>query len=421
VTASQAGSVLSVANNHNSWQKANAEEEKEGNGEQQVLSGFQMLAKYQKDFDVGSHPQKQTIFLSSRVHPGEANASFMIQGAIDFLLQKNNKEAKLLRETFIFKIIPMLNPDGVVNGNYRCNFVGADLNRRWPNPSKLLHPTIYYTKKLLKMCHQDNQVLLFCDFHGHTRKRNVFMYGCVSPVTEINQHKNNNLIRIVPYLLDQKNTLFSFADCKFANEREKESTGRLVMFKEFGILNSYTMESTFYSHYNPRMGQKKKVNVEDELQVKAAELLGIGSDFCEALTAIINSKILKRKFIVDTATPLGAGGMAGQGGFPLTQFLLNQANEHNQLRKDQNNSSQFNQANNIKSVISSFVNAPNGTAPYNLLGPPTNQPPTAVMGSQQLVPPGTNLQGGASSHQVSQHTASTYLANQNMSNLQNSK
>ena len=31
------------------------------------------------------------------------------------------------------------------------------------------------------------------------------MYGCVSPQNEINQHKNNNLIRIVPYLLGQKN------------------------------------------------------------------------------------------------------------------------------------------------------------------------------------------------------------------------
>ena len=222
------------------------------------------MARDKKDFDP-NNTSKPTVFLSARVHPGESNASFMIQGAIDFLLQKNNKEAKLLRETFIFKIIPMLNPDGVVNGHYRTNFVGADLNRRWPNPSKLLHPTIYYTKKLLRMCHQDNQVLLFCDFHGHTRKRNVFMYGCVSPQTEVNQHKNNNLIRIVPYLLDQKNKIFSFADCKFANEKEKDSTGRLVMFKEFGILNSYTIESTFYSHYHPRMGQRKKVNVEDEL------------------------------------------------------------------------------------------------------------------------------------------------------------
>lgn len=109
----------------------------------------------------------------------------------------------------------------------------------------------------------------------------------------------------MPYLLDQKNKIFSFADCKFANEKEKDSTGRLVMFKEFGILNSYTIESTFYSHYHPRMGQRKKVNVEDELQIKVEELVEIGNDFCETLTAIINSKILKRKFIVDTTTPMG--------------------------------------------------------------------------------------------------------------------
>jgi hypothetical protein len=48
------------------------------------------------------------------VHPGESNASFMLQGTIDFLLNKNNKDAQVLRDTFIFKIIPMLNIDGVI-------------------------------------------------------------------------------------------------------------------------------------------------------------------------------------------------------------------------------------------------------------------------------------------------------------------
>jgi hypothetical protein len=127
----------------------------------------------------------------------------------------------------------MLNPDGVIIGNYRCNMVGADLNRRWPNPSRVLHPTIYFTKKLVAAYHKENQVVLFCDMHGHSRKRNVFMYGCVSGQNEINQHKNNNLIKVMPYFLAQKNKLFSFADCKFANEKDKESTARLVMFKQF--------------------------------------------------------------------------------------------------------------------------------------------------------------------------------------------
>lgn len=40
----------------------------------------------------------------------------------------------------------MLNPDGVILGNHRCSFLGVDLNRRWINPSKPLHPVIHSTK-----------------------------------------------------------------------------------------------------------------------------------------------------------------------------------------------------------------------------------------------------------------------------------
>ena len=94
----------------------------------------------------------------------------------------------------------MLNPDGVIKGNYRCNILGVDLNRRWTNPSKLLHPTIYYTKMYAKSCSVDHTILMYCDFHGHSRKRNVFMYGCSCPQSDMNQHKNNNLIRLIPYL-----------------------------------------------------------------------------------------------------------------------------------------------------------------------------------------------------------------------------
>lgn len=85
--------------------------------------------------------KRKGVVLSSRVHPGETNGSFMMKGAIDFLLS-NSKEASLLRENFVFKIIPMLNPDGVIHGNYRCSLIGADLNRRWKSPHKIFHPTI---------------------------------------------------------------------------------------------------------------------------------------------------------------------------------------------------------------------------------------------------------------------------------------
>lgn len=40
----------------------------------------------------------------------------------------------------------MINIDGVINGNFRCDLSGVDLNRNWKNPSSILHPQIYSIK-----------------------------------------------------------------------------------------------------------------------------------------------------------------------------------------------------------------------------------------------------------------------------------
>jgi len=42
----------------------------------------------------------------------------------------------------------MLNPDGVIIGNYRCSLAGQDLNRQWRDPLKHLCPEIYEAKKV---------------------------------------------------------------------------------------------------------------------------------------------------------------------------------------------------------------------------------------------------------------------------------
>jgi murein tripeptide amidase MpaA len=55
--------------------------------------------------------KKKTILLTSRVHPGESMASYVIQYIIDYLCG-NSMEARILRENFVFYIIPMLNIDG---------------------------------------------------------------------------------------------------------------------------------------------------------------------------------------------------------------------------------------------------------------------------------------------------------------------
>jgi murein tripeptide amidase MpaA len=85
--------------------------------------------------------------MSSRVHPGETGASWMMKGIIDYLTGPS-LNAKILRDNFVFKIVPMLNIDGVVNGSSRCNLAGVDLNRCWIEPNKKIHPTIYHMKNV---------------------------------------------------------------------------------------------------------------------------------------------------------------------------------------------------------------------------------------------------------------------------------
>lgn len=109
----------------------------------------------------------------------------------------------------MFKLVPMLNPDGVINGNYRCSLAGCDLNRRWKHPSKTLHPTIFETKKLAKLMHAERGVVLFCDMHGHSRKQNIFMYGC-------DNKADQESCRILPYILSRISPLFDYEESRFS-------------------------------------------------------------------------------------------------------------------------------------------------------------------------------------------------------------
>uniref|UniRef100_A0A6Q2YVB0 Cytosolic carboxypeptidase 1 n=1 Tax=Esox lucius TaxID=8010 RepID=A0A6Q2YVB0_ESOLU len=222
------------------------------------------------------------VFLSARVHPGETNASWVMKGTLEFLMG-TSPLAQSLREAYIFKIVPMLNPDGVVNGNHRCSLSGEDLNRQWQSPSPELHPTIYHTKSLLQYLTAIQRApLVFCDYHGHSRKKNVFMYGCSLKetvwqtnisATSCDLHEDLGY-RTLPKILSQIAPAFSMASCSFVVERSKEATARVVVWREMGVQRSYTMESTLCGC---DQGKYKG------LQIGTRELEEMGAQFCVAL------------------------------------------------------------------------------------------------------------------------------------------
>jgi len=180
---------------------------------------------------------KKGVLISARVHPGESNASWMMKGLIDFLVS-NAPEARILREKFVFKIVPMINPDGVINGNYRCSLSGCDLNRRYKAPSKVFHPVVFQIKRLVRSFSKERDLVLFCDFHGHSRRKNIFMYGNSS------QDKPEET-RIFPFIMSKLCDYFSFEYSRFSMHKSKEATARVSMWKELKIPSIFTMEASF--------------------------------------------------------------------------------------------------------------------------------------------------------------------------------
>ncbi|XP_014643221.1 PREDICTED: cytosolic carboxypeptidase 3 [Ceratotherium simum simum] len=214
--------------------------------------------------------KRKAVILTARVHPGETNSSWIMKGFLDYILG-NSSDAQLLRDTFIFKVVPMLNPDGVIVGNYRCSLAGRDLNRNYTSLLKESFPSVWYTRNMIRRLMEKQEVILYCDLHGHSRKENIFMYGCDGrgrcKALYLQQ-------RIFPLMLSKNcPDKFSFSACKFKVQKSKEGTGRVVMWK-MGIRNSFTMEATFCGS---TLGNKRGSHFNTK------DLESMGYHFCDSL------------------------------------------------------------------------------------------------------------------------------------------
>lgn len=234
--------------------------------------------------DSESNPlsKRELIFLTARVHPGESNSSWVMHGTLCYLLGDTTAATKL-RNRYVFKIVPMLNVEGVINGCHRCGLTDEDLNRRWSHPNQHLHPIIYHTKGLLEYCTKvlKRPPYLFCDYHGHSRRKNVFLYGCCNSESwsEADRSIPDNPVDylMLPNLMKDISPAFALSLCSFAVERNRESTARVTVWRQMGIKRSYTMESSYCGcDQGTYMGYHL-----DILHLKE-----IGANFCEALACL---------------------------------------------------------------------------------------------------------------------------------------
>ncbi|CAF0810559.1 unnamed protein product [Rotaria sordida] len=234
--------------------------------------------------------ERSYVILTARVHPGESNASWIMKGIIDYLLS-DEPTARILRDRFIFKIIPMLNPDGVINGCQRCSLATKDLNRQWSSPNSILFPTIYHTKGLiayLSMC-CSRPITLFCDFHGHSRQKNFFFYGNDPRVHFLGPaYGRSTMTKYFPKLFTDIQG-FALQSCLFTMRKQKEGCARIVVWDEFKIDFAYTMEAT-YSGFD--------IGLYKGLQVQMSILQMIGHDFCRVLIKLVDQELKTAESVI---------------------------------------------------------------------------------------------------------------------------
>eukprot|EP01028_Stygiella_incarcerata_P008072 TRINITY_DN34177_c0_g1_i3.p1 TRINITY_DN34177_c0_g1~~TRINITY_DN34177_c0_g1_i3.p1 ORF type:complete len:798 (-),score=195.69 TRINITY_DN34177_c0_g1_i3:2074-4212(-) len=192
---------------------------------------------------------RKYVFLSARVHPGETPGSFVLDGCLQFILDEIDPRAERARECFVFKCIPMLNPDGVFHGHYRADTLGRNLNRCYIDPSPTLQPSIFAARSVVLQLSKRGTLQFYFDFHAHATKRGCFVYG------NSLQGREHVLNVMLAKLISLNDHNFDYFGCSFSSKnmsskdradgKSKEGTGRVALFRATGLIHLYALECNY--------------------------------------------------------------------------------------------------------------------------------------------------------------------------------
>jgi hypothetical protein len=188
---------------------------------------------------------KKYIFITTRVHPAETPGSFIQQGFLKVLMDFNNPRSIAFFENFVLVLVPILNPDGVVRGHYRCDTKARDLNRFYQpqDMSDLPGPnTVIQVSKYLSA---DGRLFAYIDKHAHSNFDSAFLISCCNnnPEVEFAQRKFARLHDIYSKTLD-------YHGCQLTRLPEKLTDKELCraktrVFHETKCPLAYTIEVNY--------------------------------------------------------------------------------------------------------------------------------------------------------------------------------
>lgn len=203
--------------------------------------------------------RKKIVIVSARVHPSETASSYMFEGFLNSFLNKTQEVQEFLNE-HVLVMIPVLNPDGVVNGFTRSDLNGLNLNANY-KLADLNTPSIYALKKMIRYMNQRNGVDFYLDFHSHFTKRAFFLFG--NPIRQ----KNYRRILRFPFLVKNNEPEFSLSNSKFGSDKSDESTSRKEIYKYTKLKQIYTVEANYWGNVEDLRMLKSKKLIQNNLRI----------------------------------------------------------------------------------------------------------------------------------------------------------
>ena len=163
------------------------------------------------------------LLIVGRQHPPEVSGAFAFSAFAE-TLYGDTELAKSFRDEFRILAIPLINPDGVIGGNWRHNLGSTDLNRDW---GPFTQPETRAVQSLLDTLDADgSKIRAFADFHS--TRRNLFytqdLDNPTSPPEFVRRWLSASAQRIQDY--------------DFTNEEgpvSEQANSKNYMFKRYGI------------------------------------------------------------------------------------------------------------------------------------------------------------------------------------------
>lgn len=113
--------------------------------------------------EISTKKHKKAVLVISRQHPPEVTGFLAMKSFIETLIG-NSPKATEFRANFDVFVAPLMNPDGVDNGNWRHNMGGIDLNRDWQDFNQ--PETKSVRDFLIKKENEGYEFVFGADFHS---------------------------------------------------------------------------------------------------------------------------------------------------------------------------------------------------------------------------------------------------------------